>query len=41
MRCVHLEYVGELTYANHIMIRYELEKQLIGGTLEVKDVPAA
>ena len=31
----------ELTYANHIMIRYELEKQLIGGTLEVKDVPAA
>ena len=31
----------ELTYANHIMIRYELEKQLIGGTLEVKDVPTA
>ena len=31
----------ELTYANHIMIRYELEKQLIAGTLEVKDVPAA
>ena len=31
----------ELTYANHIMIRYELEKQLIGGTLAVKDVPAA
>ena len=31
----------ELTYANHIMIRYELEKQLIGGTLEIKDVPAA
>jgi carboxypeptidase Taq len=31
----------ELTYANHIMIRYELEKQLIGGDLEVKDVPAA
>ena len=30
----------ELTYANHIMIRYELEKQLIAGTLEVKDVPA-
>lgn len=31
----------ELTYCLHIMIRYELEKQLIGGTLEVKDVPAA
>jgi len=31
----------ELTYANHIMIRYELEKQLIAGTLEVRDVPAA
>ena len=30
----------ELTYCNHIMIRYEIEKQLIGGTLEVKDVPA-
>ena len=30
----------ELTYANHVMIRYEIEKQLIGGTLEVKDVPA-
>jgi len=31
----------ELTYANHIMIRYELEKQLIAGSLEIKDVPAA
>lgn len=31
----------ELTYANHIMIRYELEKRLIGGTLAVRDVPAA
>lgn len=30
----------ELTYAFHVMIRYEIEKQLIGGTLEVKDVPA-
>lgn len=29
----------ELTYALHIMIRYELEKQLIAGTLEVADVP--
>ena len=31
----------ELTYSFHIMIRYELEKQLIGGTLAVKDLPAA
>ncbi len=31
----------ELTYCLHIMVRYEIEKQLIGGTLEVKDVPEA
>ena len=31
----------ELTYCLHVMVRYEIEKQLIGGTLEVKDVPAA
>lgn len=31
----------ELTYCLHIMVRYELEKQLIAGTLAVKDVPAA
>lgn len=30
----------ELTYCLHIMVRYELEKQLISGTLEVKDIPA-
>ncbi|MBO5819794.1 MAG: DNA polymerase I, partial [Bacteroidales bacterium] len=30
----------ELTYANHIMVRYEIEKQLIAGTLAVADVPA-
>lgn len=30
----------ELSYCLHIMIRYEIEKQLIGGTLQVKDVPA-
>ena len=30
----------ELTYALHVMVRYEIEKQLIGGTLSVKDVPA-
>ena len=29
----------ELTYALHVMVRYEIEKQLIGGTLDVKDVP--
>ena len=29
----------ELTYCLHIMVRYEIEKQLICGTLEVKDVP--
>ena len=30
----------ELTYCLHIMVRYEIEKQLIAGTLEVKDIPA-
>jgi carboxypeptidase Taq len=29
----------ELTYSLHIMIRYELEKQLIAGTLAVNDLP--
>ena len=29
----------ELTYCLHIMVRYEIEKQLISGTLAVKDVP--
>ena len=29
----------DLTYSMHIMVRYEIEKQLIGGTLEVKDIP--
>jgi carboxypeptidase Taq len=29
----------ELTYALHIMVRYEIEKQLIAGTLSVKDIP--
>lgn len=29
----------ELTYALHIMVRYEIEKQLMAGTLAVKDVP--
>ena len=31
----------ELTYAQHIMVRYEIEKQLIAGTLAVKDLPQA
>jgi carboxypeptidase Taq len=30
----------ELTYHFHVMIRYELEKKLIGGWLSVKDIPA-
>jgi len=30
----------ELTYNLHIMIRYEIEKGLINGTLAVKDLPA-
>ena len=29
----------ELTYCLHVMVRYEIEKRLIGGTLKVKDVP--
>ena len=29
----------ELTYHFHIMIRYELEKLLIGGSMSVKDIP--
>ncbi len=31
----------ELTYCMHVMIRYEIEKQLIAGTLAVRDVPKA
>lgn len=30
----------ELTYNLHIMIRYEIEKALIGGEIEAKDLPA-
>lgn len=30
----------ELTYPLHIMVRYEIEKQLISGSLSVNDVPA-
>ena len=31
----------ELTYALHIMVRYEIEKKLITGELAVKDLPQA
>ncbi|MCK0473947.1 carboxypeptidase M32 [Halalkalibacter sp. APA_J-10(15)] len=31
----------ELTYCLHIILRYELEKSLIEGSLEVKDLPEA
>ena len=30
----------ELTYALHVMVRYEVEKQLMDGSLAVRDVPA-
>jgi carboxypeptidase Taq len=30
----------EVSYHFHVMIRYELEKELIGGTLSVADIPA-
>ena len=30
----------EVTYSLHIMIRYELEKRVMAGELEVKDLPA-
>ena len=30
----------ELTYHFHVMIRYEIEKQLIGGSISAKDIPA-
>jgi len=30
----------ELSYCLHIMVRYEIEKQLMDGSLEVRDIPA-
>lgn len=30
----------ELTYHSHVMIRFEIEKALIEGSLEVKDIPS-
>lgn len=29
----------ELTYSLHVMVRYEIEKELFNGTLETKDLP--
>jgi carboxypeptidase Taq len=29
----------ELTYHFHVIIRYQIEKELIGGTLKVRDIP--
>lgn len=29
----------EVTYALHVMVRYELEKQIVAGNLKVKDLP--
>ena len=37
--CVHHGHADELTYALHVMVRYEIEKQLIAGTLAVAEVP--
>ena len=34
-------YADETTYNLHIIIRYEIEKQLISGQMEAKDVPEA
>ncbi|MBR6571867.1 MAG: carboxypeptidase M32, partial [Clostridia bacterium] len=31
----------QVTYPLHIMVRYELEKQLVDGSLSTKDLPAA
>lgn len=31
----------EVTYNLHIILRFEIERALIGGTLEVRDIPAA
>src|SRR6185436_8860824 len=31
----------EVTYPAHVILRYRLEKQMIAGTLSVKDLPEA
>ena len=38
---VSYTHLDELTYCLHVMVRYEIEKQLIAGTLTAKEVPAA
>ena len=35
--CLRRSEADELTYPLHIMIRYEIEKQLISGEIEVDD----
>ncbi|MBQ5782909.1 MAG: barstar family protein [Oscillospiraceae bacterium] len=37
--CIRIE-ADELTYCLHIMVRYELEKRIFAGELQVKDLPA-
>jgi len=40
MGYVHHVQANDLTYALHVMVRYEIEKQLIDGSLSVQEVPA-
>ena len=41
MECVHRGYVVEVSYCLHVMVRYELEKQVMSGKLAVRDLPEA
>lgn len=34
-------YADEITYSLHVILRYELEKALLEGSLQVKDIPEA
>lgn len=38
--CIRVE-ADEITYSFHIILRFELEKAMLDGTLSVKDLPAA
>lgn len=38
--CIRIE-ADEISYGLHILLRYELEKELIAGRLSVQDLPAA
>lgn len=38
--CVHHRQAHELTYSFHVMIRYEIEKMIFNGDVDVKDLPA-